>query len=519
MPPPELKNTYDEVPYESHAYPQTHPRQMATVARIFGLNPPAPAKARILEIGCAAGGNLIPIAAAAPDCHCAGIDFSSGQIEDGRAFLSSTGLKNVRLEHMSIADVTPYFGKFDYIICHGVFSWVPYEVQEHILRVCSENLTPRGLAYISYNTLPGWGAVRSIRDMMVYHTSQFSDPAKKVQEAINMLLFVSNGLPENDNWRRTIEQEIKTLETSGNSWYLYHEHLDNENNPIYFHELMSRANAHELRYVGESSGLPLMFVNNLAPSIANKLAQITDMIRQQQYMDFVRNRRFRMTVLAHADQPVNYRVPPERIFDFHLTSILAPDFDPKEQNWSSDIERTFGNKAVITRDSLSALPLTLLYENGDHPISAKALIQETAKKLGINDLQKLRTLWGDLAVKLVFFGHLILHDGPYGDLATVSEKPVVWALARVQAEQNRPVTTLRHKTIKFDEAMRLLIPLLDGSKRPSELVDTFIDKLVAVGANFMYLGHAVDPKRRRDIAIEQIEACLKTCCTHHLLVG
>ena len=98
-----------------------------------------------------------------------GIDLSKVQIDAGLANIKALGLKNIELKHCSITDIDESFGKFDYIICHGVFSWVPEFVREKILEISNKNLIENGIAYISYNTLPGWNMVRTIREMMAYH--------------------------------------------------------------------------------------------------------------------------------------------------------------------------------------------------------------------------------------------------------------------------------------------------------------------------------------------------------------
>ena len=126
----EDQTSYDLVPYSSHPFPQTHPDHLAALARLFGLAPPAVGDCRVLELGCASGGNLIPMAEQLPDSELVGVDLSARQIEDGRKALKATGLKNIQLRHASITDVDSTWGKFDYIICHGVYSWVPDEVQK-----------------------------------------------------------------------------------------------------------------------------------------------------------------------------------------------------------------------------------------------------------------------------------------------------------------------------------------------------------------------------------------------------
>jgi 2-polyprenyl-3-methyl-5-hydroxy-6-metoxy-1,4-benzoquinol methylase len=77
-------------------------------------------------------------------------------IETAKKFAEACGVQNLELRAANITDVTPEWGKFDYIITHGVFSWVPHDVAEKVLQICAEQLTPNGLAYNSFNTYPGW---------------------------------------------------------------------------------------------------------------------------------------------------------------------------------------------------------------------------------------------------------------------------------------------------------------------------------------------------------------------------
>src|SRR5215470_8602666 len=141
--------SYDEVPYDHLAFAQTHPDRLATTARVFGLTPPPVDTCRVLDLGCGSGGNLIPMAFHLPHATFVGIDLSRRQIERGQQILHDLGITNATLAHQSILDVTTEWGRFDYILCHGVFSWVEPHVQDAILRIAHENLTAAGVAYVS----------------------------------------------------------------------------------------------------------------------------------------------------------------------------------------------------------------------------------------------------------------------------------------------------------------------------------------------------------------------------------
>src|SRR5262245_13148546 len=121
------RESYDALPYPAQPFAQSHPRNLEAIATLFGLSPPAIAKARVLELGCGTGGNLIPMAATLPDATFVGIDYSPVQIEQARRFVDALSLKNITFEPLSILDLEPGFGKFDYIIAHGLLSWVPVD--------------------------------------------------------------------------------------------------------------------------------------------------------------------------------------------------------------------------------------------------------------------------------------------------------------------------------------------------------------------------------------------------------
>src|SRR5262249_10252810 len=158
--------SYDDMPYSNNPFYHTHPDCLATVATLFGMTPPPVPRCRVLELGCAAGGNLIPMAFTLPDSRFVGIDLSPRQVATGLAVIDVLGLKNIELKPLSILDVDHGFGQFDSLICHGVYSWVPAAVQDKILTLCAEQLAPNGVAYVSYNIYPGWHVGGMIREML-----------------------------------------------------------------------------------------------------------------------------------------------------------------------------------------------------------------------------------------------------------------------------------------------------------------------------------------------------------------
>ena len=158
-------HTYDDVPYPDLCYAYTHPGRIAAIATLLGMQPTPVENCRVLELGCAGGGNLIPMAYGLPNSTFTGIDNSARQIEMAQQKATALGLDNITLQTMDIMEVAPDFGEFDYIIVHGIYAWVPPAVQDQLLAICQQNLAPQGVAYISYNTLPGWSMILMARSI------------------------------------------------------------------------------------------------------------------------------------------------------------------------------------------------------------------------------------------------------------------------------------------------------------------------------------------------------------------
>src|SRR5436190_4390838 len=220
------QSSYEEIPYSSNPFAYTHPDCLSTVGMLYGMNPPTVENCRVLELGCAAGGNLIPMALSLPESKLFGIDLSPRQIAMGQEIVDALGLANIELKAKSIMDVKDNDGPYDYIICHGVYSWVPAEVQDKILTICRRNLTPNGVAYISYNTYPGWHMRGMIRDLMKYHSGRFNTPQLRTQQARALLDFLAQSVRQDGNaYGVLLKQELETLRHQADH-YLYHEHLE-----------------------------------------------------------------------------------------------------------------------------------------------------------------------------------------------------------------------------------------------------------------------------------------------------
>jgi methyltransferase-like protein/SAM-dependent methyltransferase len=469
-----VETGYDLVPYESRPYPQTQPDRLATVAALFGVAAPSPDRCNVLELGCAGGGNIIAMAVELPESTFFGADASARQVDEGLETIEALGLGNVELRHADILELGN-IRAFDYVVCHGVFSWVPEPVQEGILEICARTLTESGVAYVSYNTYPGWHFRGMVREMMRYHAAHFEDPAVRVQQAAALLDFLASSVAAKDGpYGQFLKQELDLLRRLSGS-YLFHEHLEENNEPLYFHRFVERAAAHGLRYLGEAD-VPSMAAFRFPEEVRATLRRISsDQIQAEQYLDFLRNRTFRQTLLCRHDVPVDRTVQPARLFDMHVAAAVAPE--PQES--PAGTARSFrgrGNQRVTSQDArlTSALELLAGVWPGTLPF---AQLAESANATGPSR--------EELAARLL---RLYLSGGPVELRVTpapfvreVSERPRASSLARHQAGQGAAVTNLRHERVQVSDVERLVLRLLDGTQNRSAIVAS-IQEAIRTGA-------------------------------------
>src|SRR5207237_1392628 len=108
-------------------------------------------------------------------------------------------LTNVELICRDLLAVDEGLGRFDYIIAHGLYSWVPAEVQDHLLALCARLLAPQGVAYVSYNTYPGWHFRGMIREVLLYHVAHITEPRRRLRQVRLCLDFLNEAAGKTDS--------------------------------------------------------------------------------------------------------------------------------------------------------------------------------------------------------------------------------------------------------------------------------------------------------------------------------
>ena len=321
---------YSELGYKSMPFPYTTPATLEAYAALVGISAPNPKTARVLELGATYGGNIISQALFNPDATFVGIELSQEQVEKGNEVIANAGLTNVSLVQSDIASIGSEIGTFDYIIAHGVYSWVDDGVKDALLRLIDEHLAEDGIAYISYNTYPGWHTMDEVRQLMMFSNrdkTQFNHK-EKVLHGKTIGSIVGSQILKYDNLKERNSKFLGALRSvmQKDEYYVGHDHLEPNNDPVYFYQFNDHLGAHNLAYLCDAD-LTLSMVRSFDADIADTLDKLAlnDHVAQEQYLDFMLDTTFRKSIICkakHAESVTYDMGNPELVNSVPMRTII-----------------------------------------------------------------------------------------------------------------------------------------------------------------------------------------------------
>ena len=515
----EEASSYDAVPYASHAIGNTHPDSLATMGILHGMRPPEVENCRVLELGCAEAGNLIAMATTLPRARFTGIDASHKQIEKGRELAAAAEVANVDLRAIGILEF-PDGEEFDYIVCHGVYSWVAPDVQDRILEILARRLSPQGIAYLSYNTYPGCHLKDLEREMMLFHVRNIEDPAERIRQARALLGFLGEFARDSrDVYRILIERFVRDAEEEPD-WYFFHEYLEEHNTPLYFHELVRRAEEKGLQYL--SGAEFIAWEHYLPPAPRETLGRLGNRIVREQYLDFLGNRMFRRSLFCRSDAAVTNEPRPDRVGGLSAEGRVRPA-RPDADVGSEDVEEfvSYGEARFSTDRPLVKAALAVLAEAAPCAVPVESLWPMTAKDLGAEvDAAGAEELSRAL-LSACQLSVISLHAWSPPLARSPGERLVATPLARLQAARNEPIVNLRHRIVEIGDLDRVLLERLDGTRdRPAllhALAEAWRSGLLGVSDR---TGEPVaDPEKVGAALAAELEPALERLAAAALLAG
>lgn len=321
---------YKELGYKSYPFPFTTPAYLEAYGTLVGLNTPPAKTARVLELGATYGGNIISQAMHNPEATFVGIELSQDQVEKGNKIISDAKLDNVSLLQGDILNFDESLGNFDYIIAHGFYSWISDEMKDKLLDIISHHLADNGIAYVSYNTYPGWHTMEEVRQLMLFANRGYDELThkEKVLRGKTVGSLVGAQILNYDNLKERNSKFLGALRSvmQKDDYYVGHDHLEPHNDPCYFYQFNDHLKAHNLSYVCDAD-LTLSMVRTYDESIADKLEKLApnSQADQEQYLDFMLDTTFRKSIICKesAAKDISYDVAnPDKVNTVPVRSIV-----------------------------------------------------------------------------------------------------------------------------------------------------------------------------------------------------
>ncbi len=380
-------------------------------------------------------------------------------------------------------------GSFDYILSHGVYSWIPPRVRVALLAGARRYLAPMGVAYVSYNAYPGSYLRDMARDILGYHVRDVEGPQRKLaaaRELMETIVAIEEPSPYAQVLREHMERMLRY-----STALLFHDDLAEISTPFYFHEFMEHANHHSLAFLAEAD----LFESQMrdVPDSAGQLMAglADDVVVREQYLDFFKNRMFRQTLLCHVDAPVSRELDDGAIERLWISSPARAE---AQQAVEGETFTTSEGYSVTTSEPLVQAAMRALGEAWPRALDFPTLLERALQAAGSEAQPELVRARLRVVLLQAYLARMVMLQGCAPPVAgSPSEHPLASALARAQHAAGLPaVSSLLHANVRLEgELEPRLLALLDGTRSPSELagaldapreqVDESLSRLASVG--------------------------------------
>ena len=465
---------YDSVKYPTAVFAEIRPDALGAMAALHGVTPERISDCRVLELGCGDGASLLSIAYAMPQSECVGIDLSEPRIAEANAYAKQIGVSNARFEHADVMEFdAERFGKFDFIVAHGLYSWVPDLVRERVLWIYKNCLVPNGVGFISYNTLPGWYLKKIIRDGGRFINGDSQGSFEAADRAVEFIRMAQSAALTGTIYSTVLAEELKGAENSARE-ALFHDELADVNNAFYFADFASQLTDAGLAFLTESD--PIMhFTGRMGQKANEYLRELPeDPIRREQCLDFFRGTRFRSTLICLPEQNPQYDANTSALDALYFSSAAKPAKEQSDLCDGSSVEFVTENDSHFsTNFGFTKMFLGYLGNAYPRPVpfdEVVAMLRESSEDA--DGFDEMLNVFRQHMIGLIHANVVDVRCFAAKVAEYVSDRPKASAFARWQAAHGmRYVTTLTGRNIQMeDETARRLLTALDGTRTLSEAV-------------------------------------------------
>ncbi|WP_081852079.1 class I SAM-dependent methyltransferase [Pseudorhizobium marinum] len=304
---------FTDLNYTHGYYSEMNPGMLRLACLCNAFEPQLPDNPSYLELGFGQGVSLNFHAAASSGCYW-GTDFNPAQTVEARKLAEASGA-DIRLFDDSFEELANRsdLPDFDVIALHGIWSWISDKNRKVITEIIRRKLRPGGIAYISYNCLPGWAPIIPIRQLMSLYQNngggRMSRPIDMIEGAFSVVEEIAKAGSLYFRENPFARQHLKEMTRQGRN-YIAHEYLNADWYLEHFSDMVRSLDDAKLAYVGSARLLDGIDAFQLDEAGVTLLSQIGHPTMRETVRDYMVNRRFRTDVFIKG--PRHYSGPEHR---------------------------------------------------------------------------------------------------------------------------------------------------------------------------------------------------------------
>jgi len=298
-----------DVAYTTNFYREITPAWLATSCLLLGQRPPDVTRPfRYADLGCGHGFTALVIAATCPEAEVWGFDFNPAHVEWATRLAAEAGLANAHFAEASFADLAARpeaaLPSFDFMVSHGVLSWISPENRRLMVEVIRQRLRPGGLAYVSYNVTTGWAGMVPLRVLM--RMLAVANPARTDLAAAGILDFIdrmkaAGALFFQANPR--VETRLDDIRKQ-DPRYIAHEYLNRDWHPVMFAEVAEAMAEAKCGFFGSATLSENVDALAAPPGMVPLLAESGDPVLRETLRDFASAQAFRRDLYRRGLSPI-----------------------------------------------------------------------------------------------------------------------------------------------------------------------------------------------------------------------
>lgn len=286
-----------EVTYPYSYRSDMNPVRIRALLTLAGYE--VPTGSVVCELGFGQGVAINIHACTQPDSVYIGTDFSPAQTRFAQDLHQQTGadmlLVDESFEQFCQRDDLP---EFDFIVAHGIWSWVSEENRRWIEQFIAKRLKVGGVFVFSYNALPGWSVFAPIRDFMLHYADKALPSSAPITDKLNAAMHqveVMRAIPAplSPLQNPLVEARLKQMRLQDPN-HLVHEYFNRDWQPMMFPQVASRMQALKLDFAGSANLAKHLDDMNHAPDQLAMIRSIADPVLREYTKDIFANTDFRI---------------------------------------------------------------------------------------------------------------------------------------------------------------------------------------------------------------------------------